>query len=142
MFNQAMDIASIIEGPLLKFSFIFLAVGVILRVVFFIFSIIKESKDKADRGIYLFKIFGRFLAPFHKAALKKPAYSLLRYVFHICLFVVPIWLAGHISLWEDSSLEWSWPSLPDEWADWMTLMLLALVVFFILRHFATKAVGM
>ena len=142
MFNQAMDIASIIEGPLLKFSFIFLAVGIILRVVFFIFSIIKESKDKADRGIYLFKIFGRFLAPFHKAALKKPVYSLLRYVFHICLFVVPIWLAGHISLWEDSSLEWSWTALPDEWADGMTFLLSVLVIFFIIRHFATKEVRM
>ena len=133
-----MDIAAIIEGPLLKFSFIFLAIGLILRFTFFMFSIIKGSKDKEDRCIYLFKIFGRFPAPFHKAALKKPLYTLLRYVFHICLFVVPIWLAGHISLWEDSSLEWSWIPLPDELADWMTLLLLALVVFFMIRHFAIK----
>jgi hypothetical protein len=41
-----MDIAAIIEGPLLKFSFIFLAIGLILRLVFFIFSIIKGSKEK------------------------------------------------------------------------------------------------
>ena len=133
-----MDIAAIIEGPLLKFSFIFLAVGLILRFTFFMFSIIKGSKDQEERCIYLFKIFGRFPAPFHKAALKKPLYTLLRYVFHICLFVVPIWLAGHISLWEDSSLEWSWIPLPDELADWMTLLLLALVVFFMIRHFAIK----
>jgi len=137
-----MDIAAIIEGPLLKFSFIFLIIGLILRLAFFIFSIIKESKEKEERGIYLFKIFGLFPAPFHKAVLKKPVYTFLRYVFHICLFVVPIWLAGHISLWEDSGLEWSWPSLPNEWADRMTLLLLALAVFFILRHFATKAVRM
>jgi len=135
-----MDIASIIEGSLLKFSFIFLAVGLILRLAFFIFSIIKGSKDKEDGGIYLFKVFGLFPAPFHKAVLKKPVYILLRYVFHICLFVVPIWLAGHISLLEDSGLEWSWVPLPDEWADWMTLLILAFVVFFMIRHFATKEV--
>jgi NAD-dependent dihydropyrimidine dehydrogenase PreA subunit len=137
-----MDIAAIIEGSLLKFCFIFLAVGLILRLAFFIFSIIKGSKDKEDQGIYLFKTFGRSLAPFHNAVLKKPVYAVLRYVFHICLFVVPIWLAGHISLWEDSSLEWSWTPLPDEWADFMTILLLALVVFFMIRHFATKEVRM
>lgn len=137
-----MDLAAIIEGPLLTFSFIFLGVGVIIRIFFFVFSIIQGSKDKENRGTYFFKIFGQFLAPFHKAALKKPVYSLFRYVFHVCLFVVPIGLAGHISLWENSRLEWSWSPLSDEWADWMTILLLVLVVFFIIRHFATKEIRM
>jgi ferredoxin/nitrate reductase gamma subunit len=135
-----MDLAAIIEGPLLKITFLVFCIGVIIRLSFFISSIIKSGKDKENRGSYFFKIFGRFLAPFHTAVLKNPVYSLLRYVFHICLFVVPIWLAGHISLWEDSSLEWSWSPLPDEWADWMTLLLLTLVVFFIIRHLATKEI--
>jgi len=133
-----MDFTAIIEGPLLKISFIFLFVGVITRLAFFIFSIIKSGKDKENRGTYFFKIFGRFLAPFHMAVFKRPIYSSLRYIFHICLFVVPIWFASHISLWEESSLQWSWTSIPDGWADWMTLLLLALALFFIIRHFATK----
>jgi len=133
-----MNLAAIIEGPLLKFSFIFLFAGVILRLSFFIFSIIRSSKDREDRGTYFFKIFGRFLAPFHGAVLKKPLYSSLRYIFHLCLFVVPIWYASHISLWGESSLQWSWTSIPDDWADWMTLLLLALALFFIIRHLATK----
>jgi NAD-dependent dihydropyrimidine dehydrogenase PreA subunit len=138
--DMAMNLAAIIEGPLLEFGFIFLGVGVITRMLFFVFSIIKGSKDKENRGTYFFKIFGQFLVPFHKAVLKKPVYSLLRYVFHICLFVVPLWLAGHISLWKNSRLEWSWSPLPDVWADWMTILLLVLAVFFIIRHFALKEI--
>jgi hypothetical protein len=35
----------------------------------------------------------------------------LVYIFHICLIVVPILLAGHVSLWEESRFPWSWASL-------------------------------
>ncbi|MBW1799371.1 MAG: 4Fe-4S dicluster domain-containing protein [Deltaproteobacteria bacterium] len=83
---------------------------------------------------YLFFSFGRFCAPFHMAAIKKPGYAISRYLFHICLVVVPIWLAGHIALWEESRFEWGWISLPDAWADGMTLVLLALAAFFLLRR--------
>ena len=37
-------------------------------------------------------------------------------------------------MWEESIFEWSWTPLPDKWVDWMTLILLGLAVFFLLRH--------
>ncbi len=133
-----MDLSSFIEGALLRVVFIIFGAAVLVRIIFFISSIIKSRKDKTGGIFYFPSIFARFFAPFHRAFLKRPVYASLRYIFHICLFVVPLWLAGHISMWEDSRLEWSWTPIPDNWADWMTLMVLALVVFFIIRHFATR----
>jgi nitrate reductase gamma subunit len=65
---------------------------------------------------------------------KNPVFIICVYLFHICLIVVPIWLAGHISLWEESRFGWSWSSLPDKWADWMTLLVFAIAIYFILRR--------
>ena len=133
-----MDFSSFIEGPLLWIVFLLFIVGVIARIVFFFFEIIKSSRDK-DSGLrYGFATFGRSLLPFHNAAIKKPLYAFLRYIFHICLFAVPIWLAGHIALWEESRFEWTWRSLPDAWADWMTLLLLGLAIYFFIRRIAVK----
>lgn len=133
-----MDLSSFIEGTLLRAVFIIFAAAVIARIAFFICSIIKSRKEKNGGLLYIPLIFGRFFSPLHMAFLKKPVYASLRYIFHICLFVVPIWLAGHISMWEDSRLEWSWTPIPENWADWMTLIVLALAVFFVIRHLATK----
>jgi len=66
--------------------------------------------------------------------LKKPIYAVVRYIFHICLIAVPVWLAGHIALWEESRFELNWRALPDAWADWMTLLLLGLAIYFLISH--------
>jgi ferredoxin len=133
-------LVSIIEGSLLKIVFGIFFIAVLLRMTFFISSILKNRHPIKESGGNIFTIFARFFIPFHRAVPKRPLYASLRYIFHICLFVVPIWLAGHISLWEESRFEWSWSSIPDELADWMTLVFLALAIFFIIRHFTVKAV--
>lgn len=129
-----MDFETFVEGPLLRVVFVILLVGVVARVAFFFSSIIKNSHGKDSRLGYNLAIFGRCLVPFHKALTKKPAYAVLRYIFHGCLFVVPIWLSGHIVLWSESRFEWDWAALPDAWADWMTLVLLGLAAYFLIRR--------
>jgi ferredoxin len=133
-----MDISSLAQGILLKVALAIFGAVVIARMIVFITSIIKSAVRNKSGFPYSLAIFGRFLAPFHRALLKKPIYSILRYVFHACLFIVPIWYSGHISLWTESKLGWSWTAIPDKWADWMTLLLLAVALFLIIRHFATK----
>jgi len=133
-----MDFSSFIEGPLLWIVFLVFIIGIIARIVFFFFEIIKSSRDKDYRLRYSFATFGRSLLPFHNAVIKKPIYAIVRYVFHICLIAVPIWLSGHIALWEESRFELTWRSLPDAWADWMTLLLLGLVIYFLIRRIVAK----
>lgn len=129
-----MDFESFAEGPLLWIVFLIFGIAVLARLGFFFASVIRSSRDKDSRTGYSLAIFGRFFGPYHMAALKKPGYAILRYLFHLCLLVIPVWLGGHIVLWTESRLEWDWIGLPDAIADWMTLFLLALVIFFLLRR--------
>jgi Pyruvate/2-oxoacid:ferredoxin oxidoreductase delta subunit len=117
------DFLAFAEGPLLWIVFVLFGMGLFLRTVFFVLSIIRrrpalDQRSTFNAGPFLVL---RLLLPFHNAVLKKPVYSLLRYAFHICLFVVPIWYAGHISLWNN-------------WADTMTLIVLAACSYFLVRR--------
>ena len=135
-----MDFESFTEGPLLWVVFLVFAVVVAARFVFFFAAVFRSSKGKNSQIGYSSAIIGRFLGPFHMAVLKKPLYAVLRYVFHFCLVVVPIWLGGHVVLWTESRLEWDWLSLSDSRADWMTLILLALAAYFFGRRIFSKEV--
>ena len=130
------DFLSFAEGPLLWIVFALFGTGLFLRTVFFILSIIRrrptlEPLSAFNAGPFLIL---RLLLPFHNAVLKKPFYSLLRYAFHICLFVIPIWFSSHIILWEESRFEWYWMPIPDQWVDAMTLILLGICCYFLLRR--------
>ncbi|MBN1276496.1 MAG: 4Fe-4S binding protein [Deltaproteobacteria bacterium] len=129
-----MDFYTFVEGPLLWIVFIILAISIFCRLSFFFSSIIKSAGHKDVKSAYTVAMLGRSLVPFHMGTIKMPLYAALRYVFHVCLLVVPVWLSGHISLWEESRFEISWIELPDKWADWMTLVLLGLAAWFIIRR--------
>ena len=130
------DFLAFAEGPLLWIVFVLFAAGLVLRTVFFVLSIIRRRRPLDRHSAFNARPFLvlRLLLPFHNAILKKPLYSPLRYVFHLCLFVVPIWLAGHVSLWEESRFEWYWTPLPGNWADTMTLIVLAACAYFLVRR--------
>jgi ferredoxin len=136
-----MDFYSILEGPLLWIVFLVFLAGLLVRSLFFLGTLIKSNGGLQEtKRISIPTILARFFLPFHKAFLKKPFYAALRYIFHVCLFVVPIWLSGHIVLWSESRFEWDWSALPDAWADWMTLTLLALAGYFLLRRLISSRI--
>ena len=135
-----MDFGSFAEGPLLWIVFLVFLVAIIARLGFFVYQITANSGDRRFRWGYIPATFGRLFVPFHMAVIKKPLYAVLRYIFHICLIIVPIWLSGHIVLWAESRFEWDWTPLPDAWADWMTLVVLAFALYFLIRHIAVRDV--
>jgi len=129
-----MDFSSLVEGPLLRIIFLVFGIALIIRIALFFYTILKSSRGKGSRWKYLAATLSRSLVPFHHGATKKPIYATVRYIFHVCLIAVPIWLSGHIALWEESRFAWSWTALPDPWADSMTLLLLGLVGYFLIRR--------
>jgi ferredoxin len=129
-----MDLSSFSEGPLLWIVFLLFLAGVTARLVFFGIKILTSPKGDLARWGFSMPVFGRFLLPFHKAIAKKPLYAVIRYVFHLSLFIVPIWLGGHVMLWEESRLGWAWSSIPDKFADWMTLLVIVTAAFFLARR--------
>jgi len=131
-----MDFFSFVEGPLLWIAVLTFIIGSLVRAALFL-----SASRKTDKIIYqhfswkyVLATLGRWLLPINKDVVKNPIFTSLAYIFHICLIVVPIWLAGHISLWEESRFEWSWTPIPDGLADWMTLIFLAIALFFLLRR--------
>ena len=132
-----MDFYLFVEGPLLWIAFMVFIIGSLLRAA--MFWVVSTKKDKIIYEHFSWKYaltsIVNWLLPFNnKGVEKNPVYATLGYIFHICLVIVPIWLAGHISLWEESCFEWSWTPIPDGLADWMTLIFLAIALFFLLRR--------
>lgn len=131
-----MDFSLFAEGPLLWIAFLVFIIGILIRMAQFLF--VARTKDKPFYNYFRLKFIlatlARWLLPLNVDVKKNPVFMICVYLFHICLLVVPIWLAGHISLWEESRFGWSWSSLPDKWADWMTLLFLAISIYFILRR--------
>lgn len=131
-----MDFFSFVEGPLLWLAFLIFIIGSLIRAAMFLSVSTKKDKIIYQHFSwkYVFATLVRWILPLNKDLAKNPVFSILGYIFHICLIIVPIWYASHITLWEESRFEWSWSSIPDEMADWMTLIFLAIAIFFLLRR--------
>ena len=131
-----MDLYSLAEGPFLWVAFLVFVIGSILRA--YLFFYVSSRQDRVlyryFRWKYVLATLGRWLLPINRAVGKNPVTMILAYVFHICLIVVPIWLGGHVALWEESRLGWSWSTLPDAWATWMTRTFIMIAAFLLLRR--------
>jgi ferredoxin len=135
-----MSFGSFVEGPLLQGAFLIFLAGIAARLSFSISAILASSREKAKPFRYSLVSLGRLLVPFHKGLNKRPLYASLRYTFHVCLFMVPVFLFEHIVLWEESRFEWGWSALPGLWADRLTLVVLSFLLVFLLRRFIVPAV--
>ncbi|MBF0528273.1 MAG: respiratory nitrate reductase subunit gamma, partial [Deltaproteobacteria bacterium] len=64
---------------------------------------------------------------------KHPFTTIVTFIFHICLLLVPIFLMAHVLLWEHYH-EINLPSLPDHLADVMTVFVIGGGIFFAVRR--------
>jgi nitrate reductase gamma subunit len=130
------DIYSFVEGPLLWIAFLIFIIGSLLKAALLFAVSLKKDKIIFQHFSlkYVLATFALWLLPLNRDVVKNPVFTILAYIFHICLIVVPIWLSGHISLWEESRFEWSWGAIPDGMADWMTLIFIGIAIFFLLRR--------
>jgi len=129
-----MHFTNLVEGPFLSIALSIFFAAVILRTALFALSTLVNQRSRNISKRNLTAILGRIFLPYHRLLDKEPFYIFSRYLFHLCLFIVPIWLYGHIIIWEESVFEVSWQWLPDIWADWLTLIVLGLAAFFFMRR--------
>ncbi len=71
---------------------------------------------------------------------RNPWTAMMTFVFHICLVIVPLFLLGHVVLW-DQFFGISWPTLPDQIADIMSIVVVVCCIYFGLRRFLQKDVA-
>ncbi len=131
-----MTFFAFVHGPLLWFALILLPCAIFIRTLFFLMTIIRSHKRSSPRFriTYILLSFIRLFLPFHNGIIKRPVYAFLRYIFHICLFLVPLFLTAHIYMWVSSSLNWYWSPLPFHLIDWMSLIVIGFLVFFFFRR--------
>jgi ferredoxin/nitrate reductase gamma subunit len=135
-----MHFTQLVEGPLLSVALSIFFAGIIIRTALFVLSTLQNQRTRNINKRNITAIFGRVFLPHHRLVDRKPFYTFSRYLFHFCVFIVPIWLYGHIIFWEDSVFEISWQSLPDIWADRLTLIVLGLSAWFFMRRIFFKRV--
>jgi nitrate reductase gamma subunit len=81
-----------------------------------------------------------WLVPYGSANMRmRPAFTLLSFLFHICLLLTPILTVGHVLLWKES---WgiSWWTLPDTLSKVMVIIVLCGGLAFVLRRVSNPTV--
>lgn len=123
-----------VEGPLLWMVFLIFITGTVARFTLSCAAIIAGARGRESGWRHALLVLVRSVVPFHSSFRRKPLYTAVRYLFHACLFVVPVFLFGHFVLWEESRFEWVSTTLPDVWADRMTILVLCLCGYFFARR--------
>ena len=125
-----------IMGPMVWISFSIFILGVLFRF----YQWIRLTRER-ERFIfthfsftYGFRSVLAWLIPFFpKSTRIHPVFYTISYLFHLLIFLVPIFLLAHVTLLEES-MQWSWITLSDPLADGLTLFIIGALIFFSLRR--------
>jgi ferredoxin len=135
-----MHFAHLVEGPFLWIALSTFVAAIAIRTIFFALSTLLHKRRRNVSKLATPSISGRISVLYHGFVDGRPAYTISLFLFHLCLIVVPIWLYGHIIIWEESVFGFSWQPLPDVWADRLTLLLLGLAACLLARRILFRAV--
>jgi nitrate reductase gamma subunit len=131
-----MDLYQLARGPFVWMTFFIFLCGCVYQIVF-ILSVGHHKKNlyplAGINGSLRSFFFG--LLPFGSSYMRKnPAFTFVTAIFHLCLLLAPLFLLAHIVLWYES---WKilWWSLPERFADIMTIAVIFSCIFFLGRRF-------
>ncbi|MCP4578341.1 MAG: respiratory nitrate reductase subunit gamma [Deltaproteobacteria bacterium] len=123
-------------GPALWITFIIFFGGLIVRITF-LFGLSRE-RDRVFYNHTSFKwgvksVFF-WLIPWGTESMRRqPVFTLMVFLFHLCLLATPIFLNAHNLLWDEAFGISLW-SLPDGWADILTIIMMFSGAFLLVRR--------
>jgi nitrate reductase gamma subunit len=130
------EIYEFLRGPCLRATAFIFVIATIWRLAY-LYGLSRERDrvhyNHKDLKWALRSIFQWLLPLGSRSMRSKPAFSIASYIFHMCLFVVPMFLSAHNTLWRES-FGWSFRSMPDSVADALTILFMTSVVFLVLRR--------
>ncbi len=117
-------------------TFIIFVVGLIVRIAF-LFGLSRER----DRVFYNHvsvkwgvKSVFFWLVPWCTESMRRqPVFTLMVFLFHLCLLATPIFLNAHNLLWDEASGISLW-SMPDGWADILIITMIFSGSFLLVRR--------
>lgn len=128
------------RGPLFRLSLAILVLGLAYRVASVLVMAAAAWRRAGDRDLPLRRIAAttaRWLLPV-RLVRARPVYSLLSVVFHVGIVALPLFLAGHVVLWQHT-VPIPWPVLPPAVADVLAVAALVAVVTMLVSRAATPA---
>jgi nitrate reductase gamma subunit len=125
-----------LTGPALWATFIIFAGGLLLRILW-----LYRLSRKKDQVIYNHasiawgvKSILYWMVPWGSASMRlQPIFTLMVFVFHVTLLAVPLFFYAHNILW-DEALGISLWSMPNLWADVLSVILIVAIIFLSLRR--------
>lgn len=127
------------RGPLFRLSLAVCVLGLLYRVGVAGYSLRRAWQKAGDQLLPLPAIARatlEWVAP-RRLMRARPLYSLASFAFHLGIVVVPLFLAGHVTLWQQD-LPVRWPRLSSLAADALTLLALAALSGVLLARLLTK----
>ena len=94
---------------------------------------VPADRETSKRGTFLERSADRLLALRHTILGVSPATVLVSIIFHLCIFVVPLFLLAHNILLKQA-IGFSLFSLPEEASNLLTIVFLLCAIFFLLRR--------
>lgn len=124
-----------VRGPLLWIAFIVFLAGTIYRVISLVGLSLKKDKVVYNHmsARWALRSIIHWLLPLNHTVAQYPVYSAVTYIFHICLLAVPVFLLAHNMLLYESWGFSLW-SPPENLTDYMTVAMLCLCLFLIIRR--------
>lgn len=133
---------NLVSGPLAWLAFVLFIGGSVYKLV-----TMARLAWKKDNVVYEYWSMEHaamsilhWLTPFGSRNWRlNPVMTVVTFVFHFCLFLIPIFLSAHVILWKES-FDISWFTLPDGLADMLTLVVVAACGYFLYRRLTKKDV--
>ena len=125
-----------LTGPALWATFIVFAGGLLLRIL----RLYRLSRKK-DQVIYNHASIGwgvksilYWMVPWGSASMRlQPIFTLVVFIFHVSLLAVPLFFFAHNILWDEAFGISLW-SMPNLWADVMSVILIVAIIFLTIRR--------
>jgi nitrate reductase gamma subunit len=136
------DLYIFVTGPLAWTAFILFIGGSLYRLIAMLILAIRKERFIFSYMSWKYGIRSilHWITPFAAENMRRhPILTIVTFAFHICLILTPFFLLSHVILW-DESWNVSWWSLPDGVADFMTMIIIAGCIFFLVRRLVSPEV--
>ncbi|MCB2186613.1 MAG: nitrate reductase [Deltaproteobacteria bacterium] len=131
-----------LAGPGAWISFVVFGGGLLIRLAF-LAGLSRERDSSMNNHVAwdwgLKSVFHGLLPLGTMGYQSQPVFSVMFFIFHVCLLAAPIFLSAHNILFAEA-FGWSLPTLPDAVADWLTVGVIVSGLFLFIRRLARAEV--
>ncbi len=128
------------RGPLFWAALAFMVLGLLRELALVAWELARVRRLAGDKNLPVRKVAATtagWLFPARRLLRRWP-YSVTTMVFHVAVILVPLFLAGHIALW-DRAIGLSWPALPNAVATALTVAVVLAALAVIIQRATIRA---